>query len=178
MKLTDLRIHWSLSLLSGVFLLPIAALAWLFINQSYKDIDFADKERAGNRYIATIRQVMVPLARGEGGQAVQSLAAIRQIDAEIGAQMMLDDTMDQGSAATQQAVAGALSTRSALAALRQLVTRVGDGSNLILDPDLDSYYCMDLVVLKLPQAIELSQAVLDSAHVVLSKEKQIGRAHV
>ena len=33
-----------------------------------------------------------------------------------------------------------------------LITRVGNTSNLILDPDLDSYYLMDVVLLALPQA--------------------------
>ncbi len=36
--------------------------------------------------------------------------------------------------------------------IRDLITRVGDTSNLILDPDLDSYYLMDVVLVALPQA--------------------------
>lgn len=36
--------------------------------------------------------------------------------------------------------------------IRGLISRVGDTSNLILDPDLDSYYLMDVVLLALPQA--------------------------
>ena len=36
-------------------------------------------------------------------------------------------------------------------AIRGLITQVGDTSNLILDPDLDSYYVMDSVLLKLPE---------------------------
>ncbi|MDF5718822.1 MAG: methyl-accepting chemotaxis protein [Rhizonema sp. NSF051] len=36
--------------------------------------------------------------------------------------------------------------------IRRLITRVGNTSNLILDPDLDSYYLMDVVLLALPQA--------------------------
>lgn len=36
--------------------------------------------------------------------------------------------------------------------IRALISRVGDTSNLILDPDLDSYYLMDVTLLALPQA--------------------------
>ncbi len=36
--------------------------------------------------------------------------------------------------------------------IRGLITRVGNTSNLILDPDLDSYYLMDVVMLALPDA--------------------------
>ena len=37
--------------------------------------------------------------------------------------------------------------------LNSLIAHVGDSSGLILDPDLDSYYLMDLVVLGLPAAL-------------------------
>ena len=35
--------------------------------------------------------------------------------------------------------------------IRGMITHVGDTSNLILDPDLDSYYLMDVTLLALPQ---------------------------
>jgi len=38
-----------------------------------------------------------------------------------------------------------------IADVRGMITHVGDTSNLILDPDLDSYYLMDITLLKLPQ---------------------------
>lgn len=37
------------------------------------------------------------------------------------------------------------------------ITHVGDSSNLILDPDLDSYYIMDITLLALPQTIRQIQ---------------------
>jgi PAS domain S-box-containing protein len=39
-------------------------------------------------------------------------------------------------------------------ATRSLISQVGDTSSLILDPDLDTYYLMDAVLLKLPEAQE------------------------
>jgi PAS domain S-box-containing protein len=41
-----------------------------------------------------------------------------------------------------------------MTATRSLISQVGDTSNLILDPDLDTYYLMDAVLLKLPEAQE------------------------
>ena len=35
--------------------------------------------------------------------------------------------------------------------MRGMITHVGDSSNLVLDPDLDSYYLMDITLLALPQ---------------------------
>jgi signal transduction histidine kinase/DNA-binding response OmpR family regulator len=42
-----------------------------------------------------------------------------------------------------------------IADLRSLMAQVGDLSNLILDPELDSYYLMDVVLLKLPERQDL-----------------------
>src|SRR6266516_2974526 len=42
-----------------------------------------------------------------------------------------------------------------IADIRAMISLVGDTSNLILDPDLDSYYTMDSVLLKLPEHQEL-----------------------
>jgi PAS domain S-box-containing protein len=42
-----------------------------------------------------------------------------------------------------------------IADTRALMSQVGDTSNLILDPDLDSYYLMDAVLLKLPESQDL-----------------------
>src|SRR3954469_848959 len=39
------------------------------------------------------------------------------------------------------------------AALGALVTQVGNSSNLILDPDLDSFYVMDAQIVQLPKAL-------------------------
>jgi len=41
-----------------------------------------------------------------------------------------------------------------IAQLYELIRRVGDSSNLVLDPDLDSHYLMEAVVISLPQTAE------------------------
>lgn len=43
--------------------------------------------------------------------------------------------------------------------LRTMIAHAGDTSNLILDPDLDSYYMMDIVLLALPQTIDRLQQI-------------------
>jgi methyl-accepting chemotaxis protein len=42
----------------------------------------------------------------------------------------------------------------ARAGVRDLIARIGDQSNLILDPDLDSFWVMDVTVVKLPDLIQ------------------------
>jgi len=43
--------------------------------------------------------------------------------------------------------------------VRTLISHVGDTSNLILDPDLDTYYIMDVTLLALPQEFDRLQEV-------------------
>jgi methyl-accepting chemotaxis protein len=50
--------------------------------------------------------------------------------------------------------------RQLLQDVRALVSHVGDTSSLILDPDLDSYYLMDLTTVALPQSVLHLDAVL------------------
>jgi methyl-accepting chemotaxis protein len=176
--LQSIRIHWKLFLLSATFLAPIALLTWLLIVQSYKDIRFAEKEQDGSRYIAALRELTTPLALGEAAGAVKALAAIEAVDKAVGEGMALGEAAQAVPAAVQRLKSQGWDAagREALAAVQELIARVGDGSNLILDPDLDSYYSMDLAVVKLPTAAAQSLRLLDATRIVLdSTEPSLGQ---
>ena len=52
------------------------------------------------------------------------------------------------------------------AAIKTLITRASDGSNLTLDPDLDSYYVMDAVSFAIPNAMDnLGRAQEEMLHI-------------
>jgi methyl-accepting chemotaxis protein WspA len=53
--------------------------------------------------------------------------------------------------------------------LSRLVTRIGDSSNLILDPDLDSYYLMDVSVVGLPLAQTRINDILNLGNRILQR---------
>ncbi|MBI3898261.1 MAG: hypothetical protein HY308_08185 [Gammaproteobacteria bacterium] len=46
--------------------------------------------------------------------------------------------------------------------IRTMITHMGDTSNLILDPDLDSYYTMDVTLLALPQTQDRMAEIIDA----------------
>ncbi|MEK6791832.1 MAG: methyl-accepting chemotaxis protein [Deltaproteobacteria bacterium] len=50
--------------------------------------------------------------------------------------------------------------RHLIADVRMLITHAGDTSNLILDPDLDTYYMMDVTLLALPQTQDRLQEIM------------------
>jgi PAS domain S-box-containing protein len=54
-----------------------------------------------------------------------------------------------------------------VADIRIMITHAGDTSNLILDPDLDSYYLMDATLLALPAAQDRLAVVMASGQAVL-----------
>jgi methyl-accepting chemotaxis protein len=134
-------------------LLPIALLGYLFFAQSDKEIDFSSKEAEGSTYIQALMPELVALAQQDTTGA--ALPANAALDAAMAG---YDGSMNTSAyAGAYRQLRSELKSDVYPAAARQaaatLVTKIGDGSNLILDPDLDSYYVMDLLVLKLPGAI-------------------------
>jgi methyl-accepting chemotaxis protein len=59
-----------------------------------------------------------------------------------------------------------------ISSLRGMITHLGDTSNLILDPDLDSYYMMDVTLAAIPQTI---QRIADIYHFALPLIKNNGK---
>lgn len=57
-----------------------------------------------------------------------------------------------------------------VADVRVMITHAGDQSNLILDPDLDSYYLMDVTLLGLPQTQDRMAAVLAFGAAILDQQ--------
>jgi len=140
--------RWSfgarLALISGLFCAPVALLLFLFIQASAAQIGFSSKELDGARYLdrawpAVVKGEQPPSADNRFGEG-DALAALR-------------------NAATPYARA---------AAAADLITAVSDGSNLTLDPDLDSYYMMDAAAFRLPAvhkaARELEAALAGGDH--------------
>ncbi len=58
-----------------------------------------------------------------------------------------------------------------IADIRNMIAHAGDTSNLILDPDLDSYYLMDMTLLALPQTQDRLAEILAFGENILRKEK-------
>ncbi|AWN48368.1 methyl-accepting chemotaxis protein [Methylobacterium terrae] len=152
-----LRLTIKTKLISTVtlFLVPVTLLAGLFVIQSRKDIDFASRERAGVAYLQAAWPVLrsgvtsrMSVATGEDGWAAFEAARERH-----------DPAMATGEAARALALARPAGAAATVDAARTLITRIGDGSNLILDPDLDSYYVMDAVIGKLPDLVQQAGAL-------------------
>jgi methyl-accepting chemotaxis protein len=141
-------------------LLPVLLLGYLFVTQSEKEIEFGAKEYRGTDYLEAVYPEFHDLALLRAPtQLADNLALAGKAD-------LYNSEMNSAPAFDAYVTAhAALAKGGDLVAARKgaavLVAKVGDGSNLILDPDLDSYYVMDLLVVKLPAAINGAADVLD-----------------
>ncbi|MES2942858.1 MAG: response regulator [Pseudomonadota bacterium] len=167
-----------------LFALPLGLTLYLLVGEINNSIRFAEKEIAGAHYLRPLRALQEQVARSRliaaayvGGQADQRPELVR---AQADIKLALDelDRMDEklGSELESKAKLGIIKENAAFMAGRllmlppvdgdtlhrklqddigALVAHVGDVSNLILDPDLDSYYLMEAVLLKLPDAADL-----------------------
>ena len=136
-----------LALAIALFALPVGFTIYKLYESQQIAIDFGTKEAQGNAYLGVLRKVHGDLLAGSDMAGLGT--AIAQAEADFGAGM---ESTEQ-----EQAVLSALQSGNpgdAAAAIRALIVRVGDKSNLILDPDLDSYYVMDLVLLKVPDLLD------------------------
>ena len=148
-----------------IYLLDLSAVIFItsiLINESFIAIDFARKEIVGNAYIDSVRGslfTIVDIHDGKGNPAelAHVRESIQKAEREYGANMntaQLAQGLDVALASLVNTKSTNTASNRALLAGRKLLAHIGDQSNLILDPDLDSYYTMSLTVLRFPELLE------------------------
>ena len=151
----SLGIAGKLSLLTLSFALPTAYLLWLLIGLHQAAIDFASHELAGARALAALVPAQKALTIG-------ALSGVRQtgdIEAAIHSAAEIGKSLDiSGQVADALSALASPNTpdrwTSARTALRALITRIGDRSNLILDNVLSSYYLTDATLNRIPEIFD------------------------
>ncbi|MDB5869099.1 MAG: multi-sensor hybrid histidine kinase [Polaromonas sp.] len=167
-----------------LFALPLGLTLYLLVGEINQSIQFAEKEIAGVHYLRPLRSLQEQVARSRliaaaylGGQTDQRPELVRvQAVIKAGLEELARIDTQLGNALESTAKLGVIKENAAFLSGRllavpavnadalhgmlqddigTLVAQVGDMSNLILDPDLDSYYLMEAVLLKLPDAADL-----------------------
>ncbi len=143
-----------------LFLLPIGLFAALYVQQAMTSVRFADAERLGVMQIRAVWPVMLQAATLPASAALDP----QKLQAERTSSLSLADANKAVAAGEDLGKALSGTDRAAqVAAAHALIDAVGDGSNLLLDPDLDSFYVMDAAVVRLPEMLELNGRLLDQA---------------
>lgn len=194
-------------LISVLFVLPLGLVMYLLVSEINSSINFADKEIRGARYLRPLRTLTEHVIESRLLARTVTAGQITQRPDLIRKQAEIEDDF-RAIAAVQSELGGLLKSTARLevvqedwrflkakllaleptdsetlhthllADIRALYLHVGDTSNLILDPDLDSYYVMDALLLKLPegqdllaQAALLSQKTLGANRPLTAAEK-------
>ena len=181
------------AIVTAAFLIPIAALALSYYSAKRSSIDFSAKEHLG---VAYARDLM-PLLKLAQANRLNASAAAATADAtavrtQLEAAMAKLETTEKNLgaelgtatlfAAAKQAYAalpaagGSAEEVSAVhtrftSALLDVLGQSTDGSNLTLDPDLDSYFVMDAALFRSPQLVELIARLGDTGAAVLAAGK-------
>ncbi len=166
--ISRISVSGKLLLIYALDMIAVVFLGFSLAEEKYISINFARKEVAGNAYIDASRDTLFAIAE-RGVVAEPQLAALQRAEEVYGPGMSsraeLDELLESSRALV--AVHPALADDAALKAVagaRTLISKIGDQSNLILDPDLDSYYSMSLVLLRFPELVELLVQARAQAH--------------
>lgn len=151
-RVLHLKIWQKLLLLVVLMSIPYPIMIFSFVSEANKAINFAEKEIDGAVYnepvvillIKTLDTMKTPIA--EQDPDFQKVIANQQkygtwlkTSREWEEVEKINPVTDDPEAMNH--------------ALYDLILHVGDTSNLILDPDLDSYYLMDIIVLKVTRLL-------------------------
>ena len=148
-----LKMAPKLALAAAVFLLPTVFGLGMLVAEQNIQIDFAAQEALGVRYLRGVvsLEARAALASLHGEAAAADWGEkIGLLQTQYGATL---ETAGQADA-VQKALGNSADLSTARAKLRDLVTRIGDRSNLILDNVLETYYATDVVLNRLPDLME------------------------
>jgi len=194
----NLTVARKLILLGIVFSLPVAVLLFLLVKEQNIAIEFGSQERKGVEYITPVRHLLHDIQKHQVAflngstdasalekQIEQDIRSAQEQDGRYGKE--LKTTHGLAGLVEKWSTTKSLILRSSSNAkpesinsayddivgksILPLIIQAGDTSNLILDPDLDSYYAMDNVILNLPTLGQLiSQVNGHVSDIILTRE--------
>jgi len=176
---SNFKVSVKLSLISAAFILPILVLLYFLTAEQNIRIDFAQKEIYGNQYLRPLKKLLeLAPAYSFDNKYNNTSGSSSELKSKIEKQFtVLDETdkeltgdlnttihLDQLKSKWELVKGNPADVqlhKDFVNEIRQFISYVGDVSNLILDPDLDSYYIMDATLLKLPENMSLIYKIMD-----------------
>ena len=181
----NLKVWQRFVLMATATILPFALVTYKMVASIEMGVQFAQQESEGLRYYRPLLGLLKNLQQHRGMEAIilsgdssfgsrlnamridveSDVKAVAEVDQHLGATLRTTQKWTALRDSVRVLVDGALRrTDSESFALHtkaiedtiSLITHVGDTSNLTLDPDLNSYYLMNIIVFQGP---ELSEAL-------------------
>lgn len=161
--LHHVRIPVKLFLVALIMTLPIGLLLYQLVQEKNIAIRFAQEEVKGVAVIREARQLLAEAAKARfallHGSAAEEERVTSARAAFIKAMADAGYVSDVHIKPVQDAAKTADDYEAMITALPDIIGMIADQSNLTLDPDVDSYYVMDMVTVKLPALMRLSSAL-------------------
>jgi len=179
-------------LLAALLLAPLALVTKSYLDDKDSVIAFSAKEEDGVAYLEPAIQLLSSLVQARSAAvagkpvstaAIQSaVAAVDSVDAKLGKELVATGkaTSEVWAELKGKVATAATSTATGEQAFEAwtpivsgalgLVGQIADGSNLTLDPDLDSYYIMDLIAFQVPPLLDAVGQRSDLAALGADKE--------
>jgi signal transduction histidine kinase/HPt (histidine-containing phosphotransfer) domain-containing protein/ActR/RegA family two-component response regulator len=157
-----LRFAHKFLLLSLLIAVPLGLLTSLWLAELGKRLENARRELRGLEYLTALRGVLEPLAEADARAAIagrrddgqplterlqSAAAAVDAVDRRVSEEL---GTADLWSALRPRVVHAAVSPSMLITETSALGSHVADASRLTLDPQLESYYLIDAVIVRLP----------------------------
>ncbi|MGI0485995.1 SpoIIE family protein phosphatase [Pantanalinema rosaneae CENA516] len=177
--MNQLKYPQKFALISCIFFIPLSLVMYLLLSEVQDRVDFAHKEMLGNSYLRPLHQLSEHLPEYQllidhsshsepqspeitqlQTKIEQDFTAIQQVEQELGSTLLSTDRFQALRESWQtlrepnhqsSSEARAADYKQLMRQLEYLRLQIGDQSNLILDPDLDTYYLMDATLLRLPK---------------------------
>ncbi len=186
------------SLIGLLLLLPLAFALNQYLNQINKDIDFAHKEQVGLEYNEPVLRILQNIQQhaalatiflsGQTDYQDEIDAKQAEIDLDIQAIDKVDARLGKTLGATEHwkevkdswsrlkvnfydlSPERSIDGHDTLVdEILDLITVVGNNSNLILDPRIESYYLMDTLVIRLPMQTQFLSQIRNYSLMITTK---------
>jgi methyl-accepting chemotaxis protein len=174
-RINSLTVGAKIAVIIALMMIPVGHLTLLFGQQVRKDIAFSSLEIAGARLLDDIwgalsAGISPNTAADRRVKAAQRIA-VRQVEAEA---LKAGEALSTFSRTLLENKDTSRIGETGQAAIQ----KIADGSNLTLDPDVDSYYIMDVVAVRLPELL-VARSELDAAMrpVLAAQGKILRRQH-
>lgn len=181
---------WKFVVLSLLFIGVLAAPIYELYNYVNGSNNFSEKEITGMRYIDPLKELLFSLNSYHNARLANSgvtanfnalqtnWEAVEKAEARHGeilaTQKLFEDLKKNYSALKDKA--NALSDEQLFSTLDELesqiiglISTIGTNSNLVLDPDTDSYYVMDTIVYRLPPLAQYINQYQQHANSLIAK---------
>ena len=143
-----LRYPHKLGLIVLLIAVPLGLTLFLWLAEVHERIAFAEKERAGLAYVVALHGLLEQISLGQPAGVGSATTLVDGLDQSLGLEL---ETRSLWADVRVAALDGGSTPAERSLEVLRLIAHAGDTSNLILDPDLDSYYLMDAVVTRLPE---------------------------